>query len=346
MKALVKTKPGITDLEILEIPKPECPDNGVLLKVRTVAICGSDIHYYTYKEPMPLPQIMGHEFCGDIVEVGKDVKGWKVGDFVITRVPVYYCNKCVYCKSGDFDKCTNKGIAGLTAPGAYTEYIVSFPDRLYLVPEGVSEEMAACAEPSTIALHAVKRFGIKEGDTCVVAGMGIIGLLTLQFLKLYGAKEIIVVGMDSDKAKRWELAQKYGATKFINAQEGPASKQILEYTNGFKVDVAIDCVGVVSAIEDLFNVVKARGTIGAIGVPPTDTIIGINWYKMVWESVNIISSFGSDPEDWEDVVNYMADGRLYFQDAITHQLGFGDWEVIFKNPHNPDYVKAVMKPGL
>lgn len=346
MKALVKTEPGVTDLHLLDIPKPVCPDNGVLLKVRAVAICGSDIHYYTYKEPMPLPQIMGHEFCGEIAEIGKDVTGWNLGDFVITRVPTYPCGECVFCKDGHPEQCSSVRIAGLTAPGAYADYIVSFPELLYRVPEGVSEEMAACSEPCSVVLHAIKRFGIKPGDTAVVVGMGAIGLLTIQMLKIFGAGEIIAVGMDSDQTTRWELAKKYGASKFINAQNRPASEQILEYTKGYKVDIGIDCAGVVSAIEDLFKVIRKRGTFGAIGVPPTGAKVAVDWNALVWASINIISTFGSDPEDWVDVIELMGSGKLNFQDAITHTIALKDWEVVFKNTRNPDYVKAVIKPWM
>lgn len=346
MKALVKTEPGVTDLHLMDIPKPACPDNGVLLKVRTVAICGSDIHYYTYKEPMPLPQIMGHEFCGEIAEIGRDVTGWNLGDFVITRVPTYPCDACVYCRDGRPGECSSRRIAGLTAPGAYAEYVVSFPDNLYLVPENVSEEMAACSEPVTVVLHAIKRFGVKPGASCVVVGLGAIGLLTIQMLKIFGAGDIICVGMDSDAITRKALAEKYGALTFINAQKRPASEQILEHTNGYKVDLAIDCSGSVKAIEDLFKVIKKRGVLGAVGVPPTGATVSVDWNTLVWDSINIVSSFGSDPEDWGEAVELMGSGKLNFGDMITHSIALRDWATIFKNPGNPDYVKAVIKPWM
>lgn len=346
MKALVKTERGVTDLKLMDIDKPVCPDNGVLLKVRTVAICGSDIHYYTDKEPMPVPQVMGHEFCGDIVEVGKDVTGWETGDFVLTRVPTFPCGQCVECQNGHLEKCTSVRIAGLTAPGAYAEYIVSYPGLLYKVPEGVSEEMAACTEPTTVVYHALKRFGVNPGDTCVVVGLGAIGLLTIQMLKIFGAGDIICVGMDNDAQFKKDLALKYGAVTFINAQNRKASEQILEYTKGYKVDLAIDCTGVVSAIEDLFGVIRKKGIFGAIGVPPTGVKVGVDWNALVWASVNIVTTFGSDVEDWDAVVQLMADGKLKFDDMITHKLALKDWAQVFKNPGNPQYAKAVLKPWM
>lgn len=346
MKALFKTKPGLTNLEIMDIPRPVCPDDGVVLKIRAVGICGSDIHYYKWQEKMPLPLLMGHEFCGDIAEVGKNVKDWKVGDFVISIVPCYPCGSCAQCLSGHPEQCSHKQIAGLTGPGAFTEYFVTYPKWLLRVPEGITEEVAACAEPVSIVVHAMKRFPLHPGDTVAVLGLGIIGLLTIQMLRIRGAGEIIAVGMDSDELLRMPLAQKYGAKKCFNGQHCAASKQILEYTKGRKLDMVIDCTGAVSAIEDAFQLVRKMGTFAAIGVPPTGAQVSIDWNHMVWDSINILSSFGADDEDWPDVIELLESRKLDYHDAITHVIRMEEWETIFKHTDNPNYIKAVMKPGL
>ncbi len=343
MKTLVKTERGVTDLKLMDIEKPVCPDNGVLIKVDTAAICGSDIHYYTDKEPMPVPQIMGHEFCGRIVEKGKDVTGWEVGDFVLSRVPTYPCGECVACRDGHPEKCTSIRIAGLTAPGAYAEYIVSYPDLLYLKPENISPEVGACTEPTTVVYHALKRFGVNPGDTCVVVGLGAIGLLTIKLLKIFGAGEIIAVGRNSALGKKKELALKYGANVFINAQDRKASEQILEYTKGYKVNLAIDCTGTIDAIEDLFGIICYKGTLGALGVPPTGELVKVDWNALVWGSINIITTFGSEKSDYDAVVELFREGKLDFDDMISHKIRLEDWAEIFKNPRNPEYTKAVFK---
>lgn len=345
MKALVKKERGEVDLELVEMPKPECPKDGVVLKVRACAICGSDIHYYHDTEPMPVPQIMGHEFCGDIEEVGENVEGWKVGDFVVSQVPAYPCGECEACKDGRPAECPNLTWAGLTGPGAYAQYIVSYPQNLITVPDNVSENMAACFEPSAIAVHAINRMPINPDDVVVVSGVGIIGLLTIQVLKIRGVKRIIALGIDSDEQARLPLALKYGAEKTINVQHGAASDLVLEYTGGQKVDLAIDCVGSEQSILEMFKMTRIRGTIGGIGVPPTDYEIPVNWYRLVWDSQNIVTTFSSDPEDWYEVLEYMKDGKLSFDDAITHELALEDWDKVFKDSHNPSYVKAVFKPN-
>ena len=345
MKALVKETRGEVDLVLKDIPKPACPDNGVLLKVRTVSICGSDLHYFTDAEPMPVPQIMGHEFCGDIAEVGKDVKDWKVGDFVLSRVPIVPCGECEDCKSGHPEACKHLKAAGLTGQGAYAEYIVSYPDLLYPVPANVSDNMACCCEPATVALHAVKRFNPQPDWTVCVVGVGIIGLLTIQFLKIKGVKDIIAVGMDSDEGARLPLAAKYGANKIINAQNRSSAEQVLEYTNGRGVDLAIDCVGFASAINECFNMLAHDGILGATGVPGPGDPVTVDWNKFVWGQQSVISTFSSVPEDWDDVIAYMKSGELQFDDAITHVLKLEEWATVFKDRHNPSYVKAVFRPN-
>lgn len=343
MKALIKKYPGETDLEIVDIPRPVCPDDGVVLKIRTAGICGSDIHYYKWTEKMPLPLLMGHEFCGDIAELGKNVRGWKVGDFVISAVPCYPCGMCASCRDGHPEQCSSKIIAGLTGPGAFTEYFVTYPQWLFPVPAGISEEEAACAEPLSIVVHALKRFSVRPQDRVVVLGMGIIGLLTIQVLHITGVREILAVGVDSDEPVRMPLAKKYGAARCFNGQHHPASEQILAYTDGHKADLVIDCTGVVPAIEDGFRVVKKLGTLAAIGVPPTDSRVALNWNHMVWNSINILSSFGADEEDWPDVIDLLASGRLHFRDAITQVIRMEDWASVFKAASNPNHVKAVIK---
>ncbi|MCR4711338.1 MAG: alcohol dehydrogenase catalytic domain-containing protein [Clostridia bacterium] len=345
MKALVKETRGKVDFVLKEIPTPKCPDNGVLLKVRTCAICGSDIHYYTDAEPMPVPQIMGHEFCGDIAEVGKDVTGWQEGDFVLSRVPVVPCGECEDCKAGHPEACKHVKAAGLTGQGAYAQYIVSYPDLLYPVPANVSENMAACVEPSAIAYHAVKRFNPQPGMKVAVVGVGIIGLLIIRFLKIKGIDDIIAVGMDSDEGARLPLAKKYGANTIINGQHRSSAEQILELTDGKGVDMAIDAAGLVPAIDECYKMLAKGGILGAAGVPGTLDRVSVNWNKFVWGEQSVVSTFSSEKEDWDEVIKHMESGELQFDDAISHELKLEEWEDVFKNTRNPSYVKAVFHPN-
>lgn len=344
MKALIKKQPGMTDLEIVDLPMPVCGDHDVILKVRAVAVCGSDIHIYKWDFQPPLPLVMGHEFCGEIVQLGKNVRGWEIGDSVVSNLGGT-CGACQCCKDGNAYICLNKKSPGLFSAGAYAEYVKTQDDMLYRVPAGISEEMAACTEPACTVLHAMKRIAVQQGDTVVVAGVGLIGLLTVMMAKqLYGAKKVIAIGVTSDEEKRLPVAKQLGADVLINTMQCDAVAEVLkECPAGFKPDVVIDCSGAPDSIRSLLQMVKRNGTFGAVGVTPATVEIPINWYNIVFGSLRIIASYSHDSSDWEDVIRLMGEGRLDFSACISHILALENWERIFKNPGDPQFIKGVFK---
>lgn len=344
MKALIKREAGITDLELVDLPIPECGDDEVVLKVRACAICGSDLHIYKWHFQPPLPVVMGHEFCGEIAVVGKNVKDWKVGEFVVSNLGGT-CGKCQCCADGNSYICLNKRSPGLFSPGAYAEYVKTQPEMLYRVPEGISDELAACFEPACTVLHAMKRIAVKQGDVVVVAGVGLIGLLTIMMAKnLYGAKKVIAIGVTSDEKARFAVAKQLGADVVVNTQTTDAVAEVLkELPDGFKADVVIDCSGAPASINSLLKMVKRNGTFGAVGVTPTDVDIPINWYNIVFGSLRIIASYSHEAADWEDVVELMKQGKLDFSACITNVISLEDWATVFKNPGDPNFIKGVFK---
>jgi len=205
--------------------------------------------------------------------------------------------------------------------------------------------MAACSEPAAISIHAVKRFNIQMGDVVVVSGVGIIGLLAIQYAKILGAKTVIAVGVDSDMAARIPLAQKYGADFIVNAQAGDTAEQILALTGGRKPDLVCDCSGNVSAVEALFKVVKRVGRYAAIGVTPTGVPVSVDWFSMVCNCIQVTSSYASMPEDWQDVLDLLAEGKFSFKDAISHVITMDQWRDVFEHIGDPSMVKPVIRPN-
>ena len=346
MRVLMKTEPGWTDLHLTEVPRPVCGEGEVVLKVRAAGICGSDLHIYRGDFSFPLPLVMGHEFCGEIAELGAGVTGWSVGDFVVSNLGGT-CGACQCCRDGNSHLCLHKRSPGLFSYGAYAEYVKTRADMLYRAPAGVSDEMLACTEPACVVMHGLKRIGVRPGDTVVVAGVGLIGLLTILMSKrIFGAGRIIAVGITPDEPKRLPLARQYGADVTINAQKTDLVPELLrQFPPECKADVVIDCSGAPSTIQALFQVVKRAGTYGAIGLPPRDVDIPVNWYDLVFGSVNIISTYSHEAADWEDVLRCMADGTLDFRDSITHILPLEDWEQVFKSAGDPNFIKAVFRPN-
>ena len=346
MRALVKTEPGCTDLHLMDVPAPACGADEVVLKVRAAGICGSDLHIYKGDFTFPLPLVMGHEFCGEIVELGSRVTGWQVGDFVVSNLGGT-CGTCQCCQDGNSHLCLHKQSPGIFSYGAYAEYVKTQADMLYRAPAGVSEEMLACTEPACVVMHGLKRFRVRPGDTVVVAGVGLIGLLTILMSKrIFGAGQVIAVGITPDEPRRLPLARQYGADVTLNAQETDLVPEILRHLPPErKADVVVDCSGAPSTIQALFQVVKRAGTYGAVGLPPRGVTIPVDWYNLVFESVNIISTYSHEAADWEDVLRYMGDGTLDFRDSITHVLPLEDWERVFKHSGDPNFIKAVFRPN-
>ena len=347
MKALIKTEPGVTDLELIDMPIPEPGEGEVILKVRAVGICGSDLHMYKWEVFPPLPLIMGHEFCGEIYKVGPGVTGWKEGEFVASNVGGT-CGVCQPCREGKSYLCLNKRSPGIFAPGAYAEYVKTYANMLYRVPDNISEDVAACFEPACTVLHGLKRFDIKEGDTVVVSGVGLIGLLAIHMIKrIYKAGKVMAIGIDTDEPVKFPMAKKLGADLTINALKTNVVEEVLKNCpEGCKADVVVDCSGAIPSIKALFDCVKRDGIYGAIGLPPADRTIDVPWNAMVFNSLRLITSYSHDAPDWVDVIKYVADGTLDFSECVTNVIKLEDWAQVFKNTTDPAYIKGVIKPYL
>lgn len=270
MKAAVLHKPG--DIRIEEIDLPKIKYNEVLIEIKSVGICGSDIHYFKYgrignfivKEPI----ILGHEAAGEIVEVGTKVKNWKISDRVAIE-PGLPCRKCQFCKSGHYNLCSDMAFMA-TPPinGAFTEYIAYPADFIYKLPENLSYEEGALIEPLSVGVYAAKKGGSMPGKTVAVLGMGTIGLATLQSVKAFGASTVIVSDIEDLRLK---YAKKLGADHTINASKMDVVGEIKKiYKNG--IDIVIETAGAISTCQQSIYLTKRGGTIVLVGNPAKDKI--------------------------------------------------------------------------
>jgi len=264
MKAAFLYKPGDVRIEKIDIPKIET--NEVLIEIKAVGICGSDIHYFKHgnigncivKEPL----ILGHEAAGEIVEVGENVKNWKAGDRV-TIEPGVPCRKCNFCKEGRYNLC--KDVIFMATPpvnGAFTEYIAYPGDFLFRLPDNLSYEEGAMMEPLSVGVYSAKRGKVEPGKTVAILGMGTIGLVTLQAARAFGASQIIVTDIEQS---RLDFAKKLGADYTLNARE---DINILNKINNIAqrgVDVAIEAAGEVITCQQAISMVKKGGTVVLIG---------------------------------------------------------------------------------
>ena len=217
MKAAVYKQPN--EMAVIDVPRPVAGRGEVVLKVHACGICGSDLHAVQYGFGMPPDSVMGHEFCGEIVEVGPQVGGYAIGDRV-TSLPYIGCNTCEPCVAGKGMHCENiRGLGLGQLPGAYAEYVMCGAKSLFKLPDNVDSRLGALVEPLSVGLHGVNRSGLGPGAACVVMGGGPIGLATLLWCKAKGARRSSYRSLRPGAS---ELARRLGATEVVNPDDqGP-----------------------------------------------------------------------------------------------------------------------------
>jgi L-iditol 2-dehydrogenase len=265
MKALVLRE--YMKLEYAEVPDPDIADDEVLVQVKACGICGSDVHGMDGSSGRRIPPIvMGHEAAGVICRAGKSVAHFAVGD-PVTFDSTVSCGACWYCRRGDINLCDNRRVLGVSCEdyrryGAFAEY-VAVPERiLYRIPEGIPFEHAALTEPVSIAVHAVERTPIALGDTAVVAGTGMIGLLVVQALRAAGCARIIAIDLEPDKLA---LAKRLGADIGLNPKEVDAPAEVRRLTGGRGADVSFEVVGIGATLGLALDCLRKGGIATLVG---------------------------------------------------------------------------------
>jgi (R,R)-butanediol dehydrogenase/meso-butanediol dehydrogenase/diacetyl reductase len=262
MKAAVFHAPG-KPLTIEDVPDPQATGSDLVLQVKGCGICGSDLHAADQPPGLPTGTVMGHEFAGEVVEVGPDVRGkWKVGDRVVAQ-PFIGCGRCQHCLAGDGVRCLEMKATGLGGvPGAYAEYVRVGDAESLRLPDSVGWHGGALVEPLSVGLHAVNEAALAPGENVLVVGAGPIGLATALWARFQGARSVVV----SEKAAgRLALAEKFGATATIDASKEMVATAFAKEAGG-PPDVIFECVGVPGMIQQCVGLAPARGRVVVVGV--------------------------------------------------------------------------------
>jgi L-iditol 2-dehydrogenase len=275
MKALVLTAPSQFSLQ--DFPEPVIGSNDVLIRVRAVGICGSDVHGMDGSSGRRIPPIiMGHEASGEIAALGDNVSGWQVGDRV-TFDSTVSCGTCHFCRLGQINLCDNRRVLGVSCDdyrqhGAFAEYIAVPQHILYRLPDELSYVHAAMVEPTSIAFHAAHITPIQLNETAVVVGAGMIGLLMVQTLRMLGCGHIIAVDLD---ATRLQLALAVGADEALQSNVDDVVQHVLSQTQGRGADLVFEAVGVPATVTLSTNLLRKGGTLTLIGnvTPQTDLLL-------------------------------------------------------------------------
>lgn len=325
-------------VELRDVPVPEIGPQDVLLEVRAVGVCGSDLHQWTadHSWPVNYPVILGHEFGGVIAEVGSDAAGWKVGDRVVSETAAIIDPWNPMSRRGLYNlDPTRKGF-GYGVDGAMTNF-VRVPSRcLHRVPETLPFEKACLTEPCSVAYNAVISNGdVKPGDRIVVLGPGPIGLLCAAMAKLQGGI-VAVVGLERDAA-RLAIAEQYGCEAIV----GDCSEWAYA-ADGLGADGVIDAAGVSKTLETAIDVVRPAGWVSKVGWGRDP--IGFSLDPMVQKNVRLQGSFSHNWPIWERVLRLLDTGLLDVEPMIGGTWGLAEWHEAFETMHSGRIAKAVLRP--
>ncbi len=285
MRALIYKGPYQMPLEEVDFPTPESDE--IIIKVRAVGICGSDVHGYrgTTGRRKP-PIIMGHEFSGVVAATGKNVTDWKPGDRVVSS-PLLTCGICDNCLSGHPNICENRHCLGVDIHGAYAEAVCVHQSMVHALPDNVSFEQASMVEPLAVAMHAVNQTPFQLSESVVIIGAGTIGLLSLMAAEMKGAGQIFVIDTDEH---RLEFARKLGATHVINSKEADPIRIVKDLTHGSGANAVIEAVGITATASQSLYLVKNGAYVTWIGNSQPE--IQINMQQIVTRELHLNGSYG------------------------------------------------------
>ncbi len=344
MKAVVKYGKGKGMIEMREVPEPKIGVDDVLIEVKAVAVCGSDLHIFHDSHPYWPPVILGHEFSGVLAQVGDAVKGWNVGDRVVSETRTGACGVCYTCQSGFPQVCEQKRAYGIGIDGAYTKYVAGPAKLLHRLPDTIPFDVGATIEPIAVCVTAiVERCGLQAGESVVITGPGPIGLISTAVARAAGAKSIVVTGRNSDEGLRFEKATALGADHTINVDKNDPVRKAVEITNGLGPDMVIETSGGSQAIYQAFEMVRRLGRICAIGISGKQEV-PIPYDRGIFKALRYDFCFSSSWTAWEKAIGLISKGLLPAEKIITHRLPLEKWEEAFHLLESLQAAKVVLVP--
>lgn len=324
MKAAVLEE--LNKMVVKEVPTPQITDDEILVRVRSCAICGSDIRIFHHgNNRVNTPCIIGHEVAGEVAQVGANVKNWKVGDRVAIGADIP-CGECKFCKAGFSNNCMINYATGYQFQGGFAEYIplnkiMLTYGPLVKIPDNLSFDQAALAEPLGCVLNGAELSGIKLGDTVIIIGTGPIGCMLIEVARLRGATKIIVVERDAERLK---AAREFSADVFICSLEEDPYDRIMEETDGMGAEVVITACPSPDAQRDALKYAKNRGHVNLFGGLAAGTIVEMDTNLIHYKELNVHGTHGSLPIHHMKAVELIASGILDTEKFISHRLPLDD----------------------
>jgi len=332
-------------VEFREVPRPtDLEDGEVLLASRAIGVCGSEVHQYhnTQSWPVNVPVILGHEFCGVVAALGRNVHGFREGDRVASETAARICGECLYCRTGEYNLCPKRLGFGYGLNGAMAEVVKVQARCLHHLPDAVSFEKAALTEPCCVAFNTTcVKTRIRAGDSVLVLGPGPIGLLCLALARLSGAGWLGIVGLKQDE-KRLKVAGTLGADATLIADAQDPLEAVRALGDGLGVDVVIDAAGASASLQLALKAVRPNGQITKVGWGPQPLDFSLD--ALVGKAVRLQGSFSHNFPIWERVIALLASGQLDPTPLIGRVEPLTNWKICFDEMASGEIVKGVLKP--
>jgi threonine 3-dehydrogenase len=316
VKALAKLKaePGIW---MTDVPEPVCGHNDLRIRIRKTAICGTDTHIFNWdawsRSTIRVPMVIGHEYVGEVVEVGQEVGGFKVGDRVTGEGHIT-CGYCRNCRAGRRHLCRNTVGVGVNRQGCFAEYLVIPAFNAYRLPDAVSDDLASIFDPFGNAVHTALSCDLVAEDV-LITGAGPIGIMAVAVARHCGARHVVITDVNE---YRLALARRMGATLAINVNERSLESvmQELGMTEGF--DLGLEMSGVPSAFRAMLETMNHGGRVAVLGIPPAE--MSLDWSRIIFKGLTIKGIYGREMfETWYRMSGLIQSG-LDLDPVITHRL--------------------------
>jgi threonine 3-dehydrogenase len=322
MKSLVKLK-AEAGIWLQQTQKPTMGHNDLLIKIKKTAICGTDIHIYNWDEwaqkTIPVPMVVGHEYAGEVVDIGQEVKGFAVGDRVSGEGHIT-CGHCRNCRGGRTHLCRNTVGVGVNREGSFAEYLVIPAYNAFKLPDEISDDLAAIFDPFGNAVHTALSFDL-VGEDVLITGAGPIGIMAAAVAKHVGARHVVITDINE---YRLDLAKKMGASRAVDVSKENLKDVMadLGMTEGF--DVGMEMSGVPSAFKEMLANMNNGGKIAMLGIPGQD--MSIDWSQIIFKGLTIKGVYGREMfETWYKMASLIQSG-LDLTPIITHHFKIDDFQ--------------------
>lgn len=322
MKALVKIK-AEEGIWMADVPEPEAGHNDIKIKIRKTAICGTDVHIYNWddwsRKTITVPMVIGHEYAGEIVEVGKEVRGYKVGDRVSGEGHIT-CGYCRNCRAGRTHLCRNTVGVGVNRDGAFAEYLVIPAFNAFKIPDNISDETASVFDPLGNAVHTALSFDL-VGEDVLISGAGPIGIMAVAICKHVGARHVVITDINE---YRLGLARAMGATRAVNVSRENLRDTMDELGMAEGFDVGLEMSGSPQAFNTMLETMNHGGKVAMLGIPPVG--MSIDWNNVVFKGLIIKGIYGREMfETWYKMAALVQSG-LDISGVITHRFPIDEFQ--------------------